>query len=85
MQRVMVNGNARICVICNKNIKTDNSTATSIDGLWVCSSNCNSKFLTEKQKWTLEEWDALCKMQALYEERKRAEIHITQKEFSEIK
>lgn len=85
MQKVMVNENTRICVVCNNNIKTDESTATSIDGLWVCSSNCSNKFLKKKQKWTVEEWNALCKMQALYEDRKRAETSNAQKEFSEIK
>ena len=84
MQRTMARENARICVVCNRNIKKDNLSSRHIDGLCLCSLNCVDKFLEEKKKWTAKEWDELCKMQALYEERKRAEINIAHKELSTI-
>ena len=62
-----------ICVVCNKRIKEENKAARQVDGLSVCGSVCISKFLKEKKKWTAENWDAICKMQVLYEERKREE------------
>ena len=85
MERKTAGENIRICVVCNKKIKEDNLKAKKLDGLWVCSSNCLSKFQKEKKKWTPEEWDELCKMQASYEERKRAEINTAKKEINKIK
>ena len=74
MERKTAGENMRICVVCNKNMKDDKLKASYIDGLWVCGSNCLSKFEKEKKKWTPEEWNELCKMQASYEEQKRVEI-----------
>ena len=74
MERAIVDENIRICVVCRKNIKKDKLSARKIEGFWVCSSHCTNKFLKEKKMWTPKEWGELCKMQALYEERKRAEI-----------
>ncbi len=63
-----------ICPVCNKKIKNHDALARKIDGLWLCGISCVDRFLKEKKKWTPKDWDALCSMQALYEERKRAEI-----------
>ena len=82
MQRAIAYDNSGICVVCNRNIKKDSLATRNIDGLCVCSLNCADKFLKEKNKWTSKEWDELCKMQALFEERKRAEIKAARKEFS---
>ena len=60
-----------ICVVCNRKIQRENKMARQLDGLWVCGSSCMSKFLKEKKKWTADNWDEICKLQALYEERKR--------------
>lgn len=73
MERTTAGENMRICFVCNSNMKYDEPKARKIDGLWVCGSNCLSKFEKEKKKWTPEEWGGLCKMQASYEELKRAE------------
>lgn len=62
-----------ICVVCNQKIKKQKVTAKKIDGLLLCGLVCTGKFLKEKKKWTSEKWDELCKMQALYEVRKREE------------
>ena len=85
MERKTAGENCHICVVCNKNIKEDELKARNIDGIWVCSSNCLSKFRKEKKKWAPEKWDELCKMQASYEERKRAEINTAMKKPSKIK
>lgn len=62
-----------ICVVCNKRIEKGSKTARMIDGVWLCNLHCLDKFLEEKKKWTPENWVSICRMQALYEERKRAE------------
>lgn len=84
MQRAVAYENLGICVVCNRNIKKDSLATRNIDGLCVCSLDCADKFLEEKKKWTSREWDELCKMQALFEERKRAEINPAQQELSKI-
>lgn len=85
MERKTFGENMHICVVCNKNINEEESKASNIDGLWICSSNCLSKFQKEKKKWTQEEWDELCKMQASYEERKRAQINTAKEKAGKIK
>lgn len=62
-----------ICVVCNQKI-IEKAMAKRVDGLWLCSEDCISRFLKEKKKWSPENWGELCKLQALYEERKRKEI-----------
>lgn len=73
-----------ICAVCYRAIKKDDPAARDIDGFWVCSSNCASKLLKEKRMWTAKEWDELCKMQAIYEERRRREINSGKIIFSKI-
>lgn len=84
MRRAISYENSSICAVCNRNIRKDSLGTRNIDGLCVCSLNCADRFLEEKKKWTTSEWDELCKMQALYEERKRAETNLVHKEFSKI-
>lgn len=79
MERESAYENMRTCVVCNRKINEGKSKAKQLDGLWICGLNCVNKFQKEKQKWTPEEWDELCKMQALYEKRKQAEINTAQK------
>ena len=73
MARTTIEETVGICVVCNRNVKKDKLASRQIDGLWVCSSGCIDKFLKEKKKWIPENWEQLCRMQALYEERKRTE------------
>ena len=61
------------CVVCNKKIIEDNKAARTIDRLWVCSPGCADKFLKAKKQWAPQNWDEICKMQLLYEERKEKE------------
>lgn len=83
MERNTTGENMRICVVCNINMNKDESEASKIDGLWVCGSNCLSKFQDEKKKWASKEWNKLCKMHASYVEQKRAEINAVRKEPTE--
>lgn len=62
------------CAVCSTNIKRDDLIARRIDSFWVCSSKCVNKLLKEKKMWTPKEWDELGKIQAVYDERKRAGI-----------
>lgn len=61
------------CVVCNKKVIKENKEARKIDGLWICCMRCIDKFLKEKKKWNSENWDEICKMQLLCEERKQKE------------
>ncbi|MFC1925350.1 hypothetical protein ACFLW2_01475 [Chloroflexota bacterium] len=73
MERVIVDEAVHICVVCNQKVKDGNSVAMTIDGLWLCSLGCINKFLKEKRRWKLENWQELCKMQVSFQERKQAE------------
>ena len=82
MQRIIEGEIVHICAVCYRGIKMDSSEARNVDGFWACSSSCSGKLLKEKKMWTDREWNELCKMQELFEERKRAEIKAARKEFS---
>lgn len=62
-----------ICVVCNRKVNKNNKVTRKIDGLLVCCSGCVDKFIKEKKKWTSENWEAICRLQVLYEERKKIE------------
>lgn len=82
MQKTMEDEIIHVCAVCYRGITRDNPAARNVDGFWACSSSCGSKLMKEKQMWTTREWHELCKMQELFEERKRAEIKAARKEFS---
>ena len=85
IERAIANENIGICTVCNKKIKNDDLIARKIDGVWLCGYSCIEKFLEEKKMWTPNDWGELCKLQILYEERKRAEIKsIPMREFCKI-
>ena len=84
MERSIAYENASVCVVCNKKVKRDKLKAMKIDGFWICGSNCIDKFLKAREMWNPKGWDEVCKMQMLYEERKRAEINTANKELSKI-
>ena len=84
MERTMEDEILHICAVCYRGISKDSLAARDIDGFWACSSNCVSKLLKEKKMWTPTEWDELCKIQALYEERKRRELNSGKIIFSKI-
>ena len=74
MEIAMTDGIIGNCVVCNQKIKKEKMTAKRIDDLWVCGLGCRNKFLKEKRRWIPKNWVELCKMQAIYEERKRTDI-----------
>lgn len=65
------------CAVCSRDIERDNLIARRVDSFWVCSTKCVNKLLKEKKMWTPKGWDELGKIQALYDERKRAGITAT--------
>lgn len=61
------------CVVCNKGVMKGVKASKKVDGIWLCSVQCKDTFLAEKKKWAPEHWKSICRLQVLYEERKRAE------------